>query len=311
MLTWLESLIPITNNSLGGDFWIMWHAGRNLLLGLSPYDVQHSWYPPASNLLFALFAALPLVLSYVIWVAINIGFLVYIKRKEAPGWLLFVPAFFMFAFGQIDLLFVLLMIFLDRNDWKSIAAATIITLKPQIAIVVLPWWLFKWLLNNRTRLFQFIIASLALHLLPIFIRPQIYFEFFDAVLGAPSMKFGGVGPILLYKQGSGDPFMSFAGNIIIIWLVILIAVYYLDEKVIKIILSMLNPYLAYYDLVILMDTAPWYVLGPLSIGALALTHYLDSWIPMALIPAGALFWQTWVVIPAQECAAVESKSHES
>jgi hypothetical protein len=310
MLTWLESLIPITNNSLGGDFWIMWHAGRNLLLGLSPYDIQHSWYPPASNLLFALFATLPLVLSYVIWVVINLGFLVYIKRKEAPGWLLFVPAIFMFAFGQIDLLFVLLMLFLPRKDWKSVAAAAIITLKPQIALVVLPWWLIKWLLKDRTRLLQFVGAAAALHLAPLFIRPQIYFEFFEAVMGAPSMKFGGVGPILFYVYGNGNIFMNFAGNIIIIWLVILIAVYCLDEKVIRVILSLLNPYLAYYDLVILMDTAPWYVLGPLSIGALALTHILNSWIPMILIPAGALFWQTWILIPEKETAALEAKSHE-
>ncbi len=281
--TWIT---PVADG-LGQDFLIIWKTGLAVLQGSSPYTVTLAWYPPATSYLFALLSLIPLTPAFIIWTIIQIVLLIKITGTKALGWILFIPVMFMFGFGQIDLAFVALIPLLEKNGWKPAIAASLITLKPQIALTVLPWFLWQWLRKDRKTLARLFIISLAIHLLPLIFDTSIYMQwisiFRDAAYGE-TQKFGGVGIWMFLKN------LQLEVIFILYSLIFLSSIFITQERISRVILTLGNPILGWYDTVILVDLAPWWLLAPISILALIASHLIHQYYPMILIPLSALLW---------------------
>ncbi len=276
----------------GFDFQIIWDIGKAVLTGGTPY-IENSFYPPATSYLFVIFALLPFGASYAIWLVVNGVVLVGLTRRKALGWLLYTPVMFMFAAGQVDLIFLPLITWLKHGGWKAAIAAAAFTLKPQIAVVVLPWFLIRWLLKDRELMARFVGLSIIIHGFPILIRPTVYSEWIATTAQGAGHKFGGIGLFLL-------------ADFVPIWIVVLMAFLLLtvllnnNEMLSRATMMLINPVAAYYDAVLLVEVAPWWLLGPASLVALGTTHLLGNmnvlpnpWIGFAAIPIIAIIFQLY------------------
>jgi hypothetical protein len=275
---------PVINGP-GWDFGVMWEVGRAILAGQDPYTVFGSFYPPAMSYLFVLFALLPLGLAYGLWTAANIGFLLRaVGLRRMMAWLLFVPMFMVIAAGQVDAAFLALATFLPKRDWKSVAAAALITLKPQVALLLLPLFLVRWLLTDRRRLAAFVGATAVLHLWPLALDPTIgsrWIERLTSSVGYRQMASPGLWSVVSEPK----------------WLIGLLAMAIIigalmtrREWVSRAANVLALPVGFFYDTVVLTGSTPARLLVPVSWLALGLAHFANAYWPFALIPAAALVW---------------------
>lgn len=257
-----------------------------VLKGINPYSQGNSFYPPAATILFAPLALLPIQVSYILLCIVSALILVWQTKRKAIGWLTFVPVLFIFAAGQIDFLFLALIPFLHRKDkWMAPIAAALFTLKPQLAAFVLPWFLIRWLLRERALLTKSVAISIVLHAAPLLVRPTIYAEWAQTISYGVGHKFGGIGVWKLI-------------NYIPLWLIMLITLALIilalisDESTSRVLMMAANPVLGYYDAVLLIGTVPWWVLGPVSLLALALAHLIcQTHTPFVLITIAATIYR--------------------
>src|SRR5882724_7961671 len=89
----------------GWDFSIFWHVGQAVLHGQDPYSIANFFYPLPFAYVLAIFAILPEQLAFWLWIALNIGTLVYFFRRRFWQWLLYVPVLHLLSAGQLDLFF--------------------------------------------------------------------------------------------------------------------------------------------------------------------------------------------------------------
>lgn len=164
---------------LGKDFFIYWQIGRAALAGLNPYSVAESLYPPAAVSLFMLLALPPFTVAFAMWTGICTAMFVHSLRHLASErmrllWFLFPPTLFILLTGQIDIFLLWTSTFLIRGGYQAAVSVAIITLKPQVAFIVLPWYLLRWLYTDRRTLVRAIVVTAIVHLLPIIIDPSLY-----------------------------------------------------------------------------------------------------------------------------------------
>lgn len=172
----------ISLGPFGRDLLYFIEIAKGVVAGLPPYSVFGSYYPPLTTLLLAPLAFLPTVPLYLVWTLTNLAFLVHLARgRRALAWAAFTPVLFTVFMGNMDLAAVWVAQWLNRKDWKSVAAAVAITLKPQMAFILLPYWLVKWLRTDRPRLAWFAAISITAHALPLLFRPTIFAEWIAAV----------------------------------------------------------------------------------------------------------------------------------
>lgn len=203
---------------IGWDFSIFWEIGRAILSGQNPYAVAYSRYPPATAFFFVLFGLLPFLPSFAIWSGANvIIYLISLRRigtsKSTLLWMLYTPFLFNLLTGQIDILFLWAAGFLsvsgyqkqepasenspgmriwqqETGRWAPVFSGIFLTLKPQLAAVILPWFLLRWLVKDRKLLAAWTAGTLVLHTLPLLYDPGIYRQWLTALEGVSSMKMG-------------------------------------------------------------------------------------------------------------------------
>lgn len=283
----------------GWDFGIYWNVGRAILTGGDPYAVFGSFYPPATTILFALFALVPFAVAYGAW---TFGNLIFLARavgiRKAPVWLFFFPVLFVIAAGQIDLALVALATFLPRKDWKSVAAAALITLKPQFAFLLLPFWLVQWLISDRRRLGAFVGATALVQGWPLLIDPTLYGRWIDRV----ALYGGGAGRAIASPGVWSLPLSGFfgewaiasaAGSLVVI---AVIAAIRGREWLSRSALVLATPTGHAYDAAALAGSAPAWLLIPLSWLALAAAHAVGSFAPLAAISVAAFVWNAGKVV---------------
>lgn len=117
------------------DFLIFYQAGKAVLLGQSPAAIPGFISPYPLAVLFAPFALLPAIPAYLLFLALNLFFLWKVMRKHMIWALLSFPVLFTLFVGQIDLLLALA---IPLGSPFTLALAMV---KPQVAIVILPWLL--------------------------------------------------------------------------------------------------------------------------------------------------------------------------
>lgn len=272
-------------NGPGFDFEILWRIGEAVLHGLDPYAVANSVYPPAASLLFAPLALLPLEISYAIFLLLNAGLLVALTKRRALGWLTYVPVLFMFAAGQTTMLLLPAVLLLrSKRPWACGLAAALFLLKPQAAFIVLPWYLVRWLAGDRVRLMWFGGWSLVIHSAPILYRSTIYADWWRTTAFGAGHKFGGIG-VWLLRDWLGIAPVALAAIVMMVWALLD------NEKTSRVLFALAAPILAYYDAVLLLDCAPWWVLGPASLAGLALAHVIGGHSAFVLVPLAGLAYR--------------------
>ncbi len=127
-------------------------AGDLLLDGRSPYSLnqpdigQPFIYPPVSLWVFALLAAFPAHLAYLLMLAINGVLLVVIARRlnVSRWWCLYAPGLFVALAGQLDIAAFWFGLEATLRHHKRVSVLLLIIaflIKPQVALFwLLPWW---------------------------------------------------------------------------------------------------------------------------------------------------------------------------
>jgi len=269
---------------LGKDFYIFWQFGQAILNGQGFYSSPEALYPPAMLFFFAPLALIPFEAAYALWTGLN-GILFYKASKKLSAkrpwvWFLFSPTIFILMTGQIDILFLWLSTFLnDERTSKQILAATLITLKPQLAFVLLPWWLIQWVKQSPKKVAVWFIACLGLHGLPLLFDFQIYAKWIHSLSNYTESR-------IVLSPGLFS-FTSIGVPIWLITIVVLPILYfgfkggYPQSKAANLLAL---PMGIWYDNVLLTGSISWKILIPVSWAAFILAVLLQSSIPFLLMP---------------------------
>ena len=278
---------------LGYDFYNFWNTGRAVLAGQGPYSVPFSFYPPAAAYLFALLALLPFNFAFGLWTGLNlILFQKSITRVQKGwrglAWLAFAPVPFILLTGQIDILFLWLAGFLASKGWKAVLAGVLITLKPQVAFIVLPWFLLQCLLHQRRQLLYWAAGTVTLYALPLLADPSIYQKWLTAAGGESSWRL----------TASPGVFALTNLNVPLVMIAILAA-----AIVVFGLLALRNPMFSktaqmlalpaglWYENVLLVGSTPWWLLVPVSWIAFIAGTQVHSNYPFVIIPLASFIWQ--------------------
>lgn len=280
----------------GWDFNVFRLVGQAVLSGGNPYEIVGSFYPPGALLPFTLFAFVPEGFGYYSWVVLQIAIvLALFKIKRGVLWLFFMPVLFIIAAGQIDLALLALAMCIDKEPPSNLPSpflAGIVTVKPQIAFLMLPWILVQWLRAflsgvDRRSLSVFIGFTGIIHFLPILlVDSDIYILWFDKI-SRSVVSSAEATPGLFSLVNLGIPWEAIA---IFIIPVALFAWLTKRERTARIINLLALPVGHYYSSVVLMGIAPWWLLVPVSWLALLLAHILGNFYPFMLMPLVALVW---------------------
>jgi hypothetical protein len=198
----------------------------------------------------------------------------------------------MFIAGQIDLFFLALATRLSKGGWQAAVSGALITLKPQLAFILLPWFLARWLVADRRTLARFAGASAILHAAPLLYDPAIYTKWFERIsLLSGRRTMGAPGLFGLTSHGVPETYIYVVAGLILALVGLAGALNILPERRVRPWLALIDPAIMQYDLVLLIDTAPWYVLLPVSWLTIPLVLWLKSPLPFALMPLAAIVWQ--------------------
>jgi hypothetical protein len=276
---------------LGYDFFNFWNTGRAVLAGNGPYSVPLSFYPPAMAYLFAVLGLLPFNLSYGLWTGLNLilfrkSIIRFQKGWRGITWLAFAPVPFILLTGQIDILFLWLAGFLGANGWKAVLAGVLVTLKPQVAFVVLPWFLVQWLLHKRLHFLGWVAGTLTLHALPLAADPLVYQKWLAAAQGESSWRLA----------ASPGVFALTNLNIPVILIMCLAAAVVVSGLLRDGMFSRTAQLLAlpaglWYENVLLTGSTPWWLLIPVSWAAFLAATQVHSNYPFVAIPLASFAWQ--------------------
>lgn len=280
----------------GWDFAVFWSVGRAILEGGDPYAVVGSLYPPATLYAFSVFALVPERIAYGLFLIVNIVLLVdLVSPRRAIHWLAFMPVMFIFAAGQLDLLLLYLAAKVrdaPQTEWRAPILAALVTLKPQLAIVLLPWFVIRWLRDayrgsKHSSIVIFVLATVLIHGFPILLEPRLYRIWFERT-NAGITEWAPVTPGLFSLVEIGVPWLLLAvlaaglgllgwlsGDSRFSWTTGLAAL----------------PVGHIYGTVVLIRAAPWWLLAPLSWLMLLLAHRVGAYVPISAITLIALAWR--------------------
>jgi hypothetical protein len=289
--------------AFGADFRIFWEIGRAVLEGRSPYSVEASRYPPAAAFLFVLFGLLPLAPAFLTWCGVNLAVYVYGLRRfqlkwGGLGWLLYTPFLFNLLTGQLDVIFwgAALALRAPRavegpvekgwSLWAPALAGAFLTLKPQLAAVILPWFLARWLKYERGLLLRWAALTVVLHLLPLALAGDIYQQWWAALNGVSEMKMGVSGGIFVLS-GAGMPLwlLAVVGGALMLW------GWFQDELTSRAAQLAAFPITIWYDDVLLAAIGPAWLMVPVSWLAFGGAALAQNSLPLLAIPFATLGWR--------------------
>jgi len=246
---------------IGYDFNIYYTAARAALLGLSPYSVPEFFSPPALAYLLAPLALLPRWLAFGLWTLGSLAALVLLARRRLHLALLFLPVWFHFYVGQIDLMILALGLL---GGWPGLALAT---LKPQ-------WAVFLFLFHRRDPR-RIVYATLAAGLLHVPTLPL----FPEWRASTPSFVDYADTASSLYGIASLFPYPVLA--LALVSVVGMVAFFYQSDYWRWV--ATFNPLANIYSLAVLVPSLTWRAVV-VSWLALPLSLYLHTGLPFVLIP---------------------------
>jgi len=275
----------------GADFFNFWAIGRAILAGQTPYSYSISQYPPATAFFFVLLALLPFQFSYALWTGLNFVLVVDFIRKLKQNhwkwaWLGFAPVLFVLLVGQIDIFFLWLASLMPTRGWKAVLLGALLTLKPQIAFIVLPWFLLQWLIHERATLLKWVLVTAALHLSPLLFDPNIYQKWLASIQTQEDWR-------MLASPGVFALSNLYVPLLIILLMALAIAILGIrrDPLTSRAAQLLALPMGLWYENVLLLGSVPWWLVVPVS----WLTFYVATLVhnnyPFAIIPLLVFGWR--------------------
>lgn len=265
---------------MGLDFFLIWRGLAIFLTAGNPYSSNGYFYPPAFTLLFAPIGLLPQWVGFIILLtaSLALGFLAFGKRFVY--WLAFAPVLYVLFVGNVDVLFAAL-VALIKPTRKGAFIAALITLKPQTAIILLPFVLAGFLRENRGLLFSFLAFTALLWGIPALIAPDLmrlwltglttYGHSFAVSAGlwslptTPALIVGLCAALLIINRWS-------------------------DERLTRTTMILVSPVGQWNGLAALTDCAPISLLSPVSLIALYMSGRTGVAYWWALVPVAAFTW---------------------
>jgi hypothetical protein len=287
---------------VGFDFYNFWTVGNLVLHGQNPYSYPISFYPPLTAYAFSIFALLPFEVAFGLWMGINLIVLGLALRKlnlgrSARYWYGFAPITFVLVTGQNDIIFFWLASFLVSSGeedawkgWRTVLMAALITLKPQVAFIVLPWFLIRWLLKEHRKLIRWLAVCLTMHLIPVIFDPGIYLKWFQLASGESGWRL----------PASPGVFALSTFNLpawFLIPVAIALALYGLfkDAPFSRLTQILAMPWGLWYENIFIAGQAPWWLLVPLSWVLFYISYRLHTNLPFVVIPTLVFLWKTVLV----------------
>jgi hypothetical protein len=277
-----------TTTMNGWDFSILWAAGRAVLLGQDLYNVAHFFYPLPFAYILAGVATMPLPVAYWLWLAFNLGLLVYFFRRDFWQWLLFVPVLHLFSSGQVELVWWGMERGMGRH-WRGALLGSLITLKPQTAVLLLPWHVVDWLRYDRPTLFRWIGLTSLIWGVPLLWRPGWILEWLAATP-----------PYRLLSASNSPGIFSLIRLLPALWPVLAVAAVAIflwgqwqSKEIARATALVSSPVGLFYSTMALLGCAPAWLLTPLSLLATGLSLLTRTFIPFLTLPLAVVGWQVW------------------
>jgi len=251
----------------------------------SDFSLIHKWagemwaghytglYPFPLMVLLAPLSRLPVDVAAGAWFVASLAILVWMLRRSALYWILFVPFLQSTFLGQLDPLFWL--IYRSRRP----AVWALLSLKPQLLLPALPG-----IFSSRRNFAEFVAATLALHVPFLLIRPTWPAEWLD-FLAHYQNRLGEI----TRSTVSGEIVLS-AG--VVPYVLLLAVLVYLRRKNAEAGLFLINPLLLPYDQMLLMGAVSRIAI-PLSWLALAAAWRFQAGWPYAVMTLCVLAFETY------------------
>ncbi len=275
------------SNDFTNYFWVI---GQAILNGGDPYSIIGNVYPPITCFFFTVFAILPKQVSWVIWLVINVLIFVsmgYKKQKRISTfvWIAYTPLFFTFVAGQLDLFIFWLSSFLTKDNRFSPLIAAFITLKPQLALIVLPAVFLDWFLFNKKKFVIGVLLCIFLQGLPVLYDSTLFSKWMASLTSRAE----------LYQTSSPGLFsLTEVGLPVFVLIPIALVLFFgglIMGRKISIQANLLAlPFGTWYNSVFLIWTAPYQLMVPISLLAALLAYFVKGVYPFTLIPLAALIW---------------------
>ena len=253
---------------------------RGLLVFLitgQPYASPGYFYPPVFTLLFVPFALLPVLTGYLLLTLLTVGLCLRAYGKRFAYWLLFAPVAFGLVVGNVDLLFVALAAFV-RPTRKGALLMALLTLKPQLALVLLPGLLLK----TKPVLSYFLAYTAILWGIPTLLFPDLTHQW---LTGLFSGAYGHAGVNSAGLWSFGLPVVLTAA----LCATVIALTRWRDDT--RVAMMLISPLGQWNGLVALMDTAPLWLLaisGAIAVYGNGMTNR-PYW--FTVIPLAAFGWQ--------------------
>jgi len=286
------------------DFSILWQAGQALLSGQSPYSTPFFYYPLPFAYGMAIMALLPQKVSFGLWIAMNLFLLMAAFRKTFWHWLLYVPVLHMLSSGNVDLLFWAMERQMGRH-WRGAILGALITLKPQVALLLLPWHILDWLRHDRLVLMRWLVITISLWGAPLVWDPSWVADWLQA------------SPDLTLHTASNSPGLF---SLLKIWpgIVIPISVVAVTfftwgqaqgKETARACALLSSPIGLFYQTMALLGCAPAGMLVPVSLLAAMLSLLSGTFIPFALLPFVVIAWHRYRVFKPENASLTSNHSH--
>lgn len=276
---------------LGKDFYVFWQIGRAILEGLPFYSVPESLYPPATLFFFIPLGIFPFPLAYAIWSGLNVVLYILSIRvysKENPiGWFFFTPTIFILMTGQNDILFLWFSTFLKSDQvWKRVLGAAFLTLKPQVAFIVLPWTLIRWIREQPKTFLYWVASCLVIHGFPLIFDSSIYSKWLNSTQPYSENR-------MLLSPG----LFGLTNFSISVWVISIFAIAIIIFGLIKTeAISRTSQILAlplgiWYENVFLLGSVSWKWLVPISWACFFMAYFLRTSAVLIFIPFIVMVFQ--------------------
>jgi hypothetical protein len=273
----------------GWDFSILWAAGHAVLVGSDPYKVPFFYYPLPFAYILALLAILPEHISFAMWICTNLVLMVATLRKQFWQWLLYLPILHMLSSGQVEFLWWAMARGLGR-DWQGAILGAIITLKPQAALLFLPWHILDWLRHDRRTLLRWASLTVIIWVTPMLWRPQWIFDWMKVVPPDPVVSASSSPGIFSLLKIS----TAFLIPAAIVAICVFIWGMRQNEQVARASVMLAAPVGSYYSTMALLDCAPAWLLVPTSLLATVLALWLQNITPFMLLPLAVFGWHFYL-----------------
>lgn len=257
-----------------------------MLSGQDPYLVANFYYPLPFAYLFAPLALLPQWPAFWLWLVANLALLALMLRRRALPWLLFVPVLHQLSSGQVELALWAMAQAL-KSGWQTALLAALITLKPQAALIYLPWHLIQWWRSEKRTLLMWVVFTSAIWGLPMLWRPDWLLRWRAALPGV-SVSSASNSPglfSLLSLFPAAWLVLALAAAVVFVW-------GQLQSKEVARACAVLgSPLGLFYSTMPLLDCAPAWMMIAASLAAAGASLWLRSFIPFTGLSILVLVWQ--------------------